>query len=390
MIDDSENEFVPWRFHGKASEYFGIWLSNLLLSIITLGIFSAWAKVRRNRYFLGNTEIAGSVLQYHATGGKILIGRIIAMAILLVYSNIGYYATHLYVIFMLILAVVLPWILDRGMAFRCRVVSWHNIHFRWMGNYRIAMKGMLPLLIAFLPSFLLSVWYSAEIETVMSEMEAPNPSVGYLLAAFVFALCLYPWAARTMAQMVVNHIAWGSLRLKNTVSLQRYALRVLVYLYLGLGLGYGIGVATVTFLLIHDDAVINGPDFLFEWFLPMILFFIVVVIPLYAAFRGMIRDLILNSTHAIDQQNTCEAVYMHARYCWRHLLWIKVSNLILSIVSLSLLVPWAKIRYERYLIGNTATTFTQNLESMVDQQQEHASAMASEYADLDGFDFDPW
>ena len=51
-------------FTGKASEYFGIWIVNVLLTILTLGIYSAWAKVRRNRYFYGNSFIDG-----HSFGG---------------------------------------------------------------------------------------------------------------------------------------------------------------------------------------------------------------------------------------------------------------------------------------------------------------------------------
>jgi hypothetical protein len=39
-----------FEFTGKAGEYFGIWVVNLFLSIVTLGIHSAWKKVRRKRY----------------------------------------------------------------------------------------------------------------------------------------------------------------------------------------------------------------------------------------------------------------------------------------------------------------------------------------------------
>lgn len=47
------------QFTGKGSEYFGIWIVNLLLTILTLGIYSAWAKVRRLQYFYRNTQLAG-------------------------------------------------------------------------------------------------------------------------------------------------------------------------------------------------------------------------------------------------------------------------------------------------------------------------------------------
>jgi hypothetical protein len=39
----------PVRFTGSGGEYFRIWIVNLLLSIVTLGIYSAWATVRNRR-----------------------------------------------------------------------------------------------------------------------------------------------------------------------------------------------------------------------------------------------------------------------------------------------------------------------------------------------------
>src|SRR5436305_11873488 len=42
---------LPLSFTGSGSEYFRIWIVNALLSIITLGIYSAWAKVRTLQYF---------------------------------------------------------------------------------------------------------------------------------------------------------------------------------------------------------------------------------------------------------------------------------------------------------------------------------------------------
>ncbi|HYP18040.1 MAG TPA: DUF898 family protein, partial [Opitutus sp.] len=44
-------------FHGSVREYFRIWIVNTLLTILTLGVFSAWAKVRKRRYLRGNTEL---------------------------------------------------------------------------------------------------------------------------------------------------------------------------------------------------------------------------------------------------------------------------------------------------------------------------------------------
>ena len=71
----SDGDFEGLEFKGEAREYFSIWIVNLILSILTLGIYSAWAKVRRIKYFHSNTAILGDGLRYHATGWMILKGR---------------------------------------------------------------------------------------------------------------------------------------------------------------------------------------------------------------------------------------------------------------------------------------------------------------------------
>ena len=40
-----------FEFTGEGYEFFRIWIVNICLTIITLGIYSALAKVRTNRYF---------------------------------------------------------------------------------------------------------------------------------------------------------------------------------------------------------------------------------------------------------------------------------------------------------------------------------------------------
>ena len=77
----SAAQAMPFRFTGNGGEYFRIWIVNLFLSIITLGIYSAWAKVRRNRYFYGNTRLGNAGFDYLADPKAILRGRLIAVAV---------------------------------------------------------------------------------------------------------------------------------------------------------------------------------------------------------------------------------------------------------------------------------------------------------------------
>ena len=75
------------EFKGKALEYFGIWLANILLTVVTIGIFSAWAKVRRLKYFYNNTNILENSFAYHATGWQIFKGRLIAFVVILPFPS---------------------------------------------------------------------------------------------------------------------------------------------------------------------------------------------------------------------------------------------------------------------------------------------------------------
>ena len=76
---DSTPRHAAVKFTGEGRTYFGIWLTNLLLTILTLGIYGAWAKVRTQQFMLGSIEIDGHSLRYHAKPMQILVGRLIAI-----------------------------------------------------------------------------------------------------------------------------------------------------------------------------------------------------------------------------------------------------------------------------------------------------------------------
>ena len=77
------------EFSGSAAEYFRIWVVNLFFSLATLGVYSAWAKVRKKRYFYGATRLDGDTFDYFASPKAILYGRIIAVAACLLKAVAG-------------------------------------------------------------------------------------------------------------------------------------------------------------------------------------------------------------------------------------------------------------------------------------------------------------
>ncbi|MDG1860465.1 MAG: DUF898 family protein, partial [SAR324 cluster bacterium] len=78
----------PLSFEGNGAELFGILMKNLLLNLLTLGIYYPWAKAKQLRYYYGSSRIHGSDLQFHGTGREMFIGLTKALVVLAVLNFI--------------------------------------------------------------------------------------------------------------------------------------------------------------------------------------------------------------------------------------------------------------------------------------------------------------
>ena len=59
------------EFTGTGSEYFRIWVVNALLTLATLGVYSAWAKRRKASWFARHTLLAGDGFDFHGDPRRI-------------------------------------------------------------------------------------------------------------------------------------------------------------------------------------------------------------------------------------------------------------------------------------------------------------------------------
>jgi hypothetical protein len=140
---------MPIRFTGSGSEYFRIWIVNLFLTVLTLGIYSAWAKVRRLKYFYGNTLVADSPLDYHGTPKAILQGRVVAFLLLTAWNAVERFGSPAMFFGMLAVALaVLPWLLVRSLRFQFANTSYRGVRFGFSGKLQDAYLVFLlwPLL----------------------------------------------------------------------------------------------------------------------------------------------------------------------------------------------------------------------------------------------------
>jgi len=74
---------LSWRaaFHGRGLSLFGIFITNLVLILVTLGVYVFWAKVRVRRFLFSETELAGDRFAFHGRGVELLLGMLKALVV---------------------------------------------------------------------------------------------------------------------------------------------------------------------------------------------------------------------------------------------------------------------------------------------------------------------
>lgn len=154
-------EAIPFVFTGRGGEYFGIWIVNLVLTILTLGIYSAWAKVRRMQYFYRNTSVGGASFDYHGDPRAILKGRVIMFALFVVYNLTINFAPLIGLIVLVAIGAAMPFLLQRSLRFRAHYTSWSGLRFGFDGDLGGAYRVFLlwPFLTAITLYLLGPMWH---------------------------------------------------------------------------------------------------------------------------------------------------------------------------------------------------------------------------------------
>jgi len=133
---------IALQFTGSASEYFRIWIVNLCLSVLTLGIYSPWAKVRRKRYFYGSTLLQASSFDYLGNPVAILKGRLLVLAALFIYGLLKEMNFLVAMASFVAVAFALPLIIQRALQFNARNSAYRNLRFGFTGS-KLDIFGVL-------------------------------------------------------------------------------------------------------------------------------------------------------------------------------------------------------------------------------------------------------
>ncbi|MGZ8484866.1 MAG: YjgN family protein [Candidatus Binatia bacterium] len=244
-VDTTVHSTYPIHFHGRGGSLFGIQIVNLFLSLITLGIYSFWGRVKVRRYLASQTEFAGDRFAYHGTGQELMIGWAKAMVlfgiplfVLAVLQVIVGMESDLFdvlqILIYIVVGIFIPVAMVNARRYRLSRLSWRGVRFSFRGGVRdfiaIYIKGWLLTVVSL--GFYYPFWQNRRQTFMVGNSFFGNQKFAFdgrgsdLFLTFVlhmiltlptFFLCwLWYWAR--VQRYYADHTSFQAARLRSTVT----------------------------------------------------------------------------------------------------------------------------------------------------------------------------
>lgn len=138
---DDDNKFL--FFSGSGNKFFGIWAINILLTVITLGLYYPWAKTAIRKYMWSETSIEEDRFVYHGTGKELFRGFVIVYSFIAVLFIMVNFNPYFILVFYLMLFLLIPFAIFGAWRYRLSNTSWRGIYFTFDGNMTDFLKLFL-------------------------------------------------------------------------------------------------------------------------------------------------------------------------------------------------------------------------------------------------------
>ncbi len=367
-IQTLKSETIDFQFKGKSGEYFSIWIVNVALTILTLGVYSAWAKVRTQQYFYGSTYLDGASFRYLANPKQILKGRIIAVLFFAAYFFSGLISYFVGAITVMILFLLVPYIITASMAFRARVSEWRHVRFGFDKVFSEAyVIAAIPLFLiavnTLLPILLLD---KDQIELLQSgDLTESKLLIVYGVVSLLLSL-MFPGLDHSINRFRLKHSKYGNQYFS-------FAARMADFykIYFIASFGFLIVLAVTIFGLSKIVPYTWLETIPWLAVIPLGLVYFLATAYVQAK-RG---NLIINNTiiggHSFESR--LSVIDMWVLY---------TTNTLAIVLSVGLLIPWAKVRTARYRASRTTLIAKGDLGGFAAQQRQQQSALGEEVGEM--------
>ncbi len=342
-------QYHRFVFSGSAGEYFRIWIVNVFLTVITVGIYASWAKVRTRRYLYNNTSLAGDPFEYLGDPRSILKGNLIIGGGLIAYVLSRAFSPVLVGALFLLFYVVMPYLVYTSLRFNARNSAFRNIRFRFRGTLRESYKVYLlfPILVGVTGGILVPYWAFRRKQYFLGNLCFGGTAVSFSGTAGPF----YKVYVRVGVVLALVFVA-GS-----------FLVGALGGVFRGMG---------------------SGPAGQFR--LDLILF-PALLIGGYGAAMVLAQQYLYArlSNYSFDHTTLGQVRFVSSLRA-RRLAFIQVTNLLAIISTAGLAFPWAKIRRTRYILENLQVLTDRGLDQFVAASDEDVTALgetATDFFDID-------
>jgi uncharacterized membrane protein YjgN (DUF898 family) len=322
------------EFTGSGSEYFRIWLVNLLLTVATLSLYYPFAKVRRLAYFHGNARVGEQPLGFHGNPWKMLPGHLLIVLFGFQYVISSRYSPTSAPLAIACFALLWPALWRASLQFRLGNTSWRGLRFGFDGSLRGAYLSMLPAVVPWVAIISIGP-FVPQPEPGGEHVTAPGLRMGIaILVVVLLSLVAMPLALAWIKRYQHGHCVYAGQRSRleaGAGAFYRYALQLL---------GVSLLVSLVAGLLLALAIASAGGKVgagAFGAALAFYALFFAVLMPF-----GQCRLQNLVWGHTRMRELRC-----HSRLALRPLALLTLKNLVLTGLTLGLYWPFASVAISR-------------------------------------------
>jgi uncharacterized membrane protein YjgN (DUF898 family) len=218
-MSETTEDRICFDYDGGTLRFAGVVLGNLVLQILTLGIFRFWARTRERRFLWSHVSLGEDRLEYTGKGMELFLGFLIVLVILIpvvsIYQGLAFAAGGsvagqivVNLLYMTVLMFLIHLAIYRARRYRLSRTLWRGIRGTLTGSpVRYALVAM-----AWLPAVVVSLGLAAPFMRIaLLNREINNMHLGDRPFAFdgrardLFAYWIVPWL--TLLTMIAGY-AW--------------------------------------------------------------------------------------------------------------------------------------------------------------------------------------
>lgn len=375
-----------FKFTGSGTEYFKIWIVNILFTILTFGIYYPWAKVRNNRYLYANSTIKEKNFDYHATGKQLFLGYLIALSFFIIYKVLEMIFPIGSIILVIIFLLIIPWLILRSMKFNLNVTSFNNIRFKFSG-------GIVESYMVFLAIPIISLIMFASITFLIFQFkESTIIALLGTIIIFILYIVSISYFNIVKTRFIIDFTSYGDSDFETNISsvnfikimVKTILISILAFITASIIIGsifyFVINLTEITSLInmYKTDPKMAG-ILIFSTFLPMVvtLYIVLFIVGMISVAYYVTRQ----RAYIFENTNLEEKVKFVSTMKFFPYAYILITNFLLILITMGLAYPWAKVRVAKYTLENTILKLENDFDGYFNETKKKESAIGEQISD---------